>query len=617
MEPARQIFWNIESRSFLTAWGLLVALSLLAAILLRLPSWKQGRTRLKPQATRGSVLRTVLTFKGIRLGHLPVRMHRCMFYGFILLGVATVLVGLQEHVGLPVIRGRFYLGFELAVDAAGLVLLVGLGIAAYIRYIKRAGRLESRLSDAILLILPTLIVLSGYLLQGLRLLATQDSWGCWAPVGFLVALAGRWLVGPVEARAFHVAVWHSHVTLAMVFLILAPWTKLTHVLALPVALRYRRPAKEKNHLEDAPGQRAKGTATLSDLPLAAHLEVDACMYCGRCRKQCPISISGIPFAPETLLQEEKRLLHTVAWKKPLLGTVITEDALWSCTACRSCEERCPMGGDLVARIVDIRRSVATSGKLFEPVAKRFKEAAEVSRQPAGGGIGSMAPESIYIWPGCHTKNEKGSGILKALLRLIIHAGLSPVVLEPPRCCAGPDRLLGNEAFFVEAVQANLAYLKPFEGMLVVTPCPHCYTTLKYEYPVNVTLKHHVQFLQELHGRGLLPPLSGKALKLTYHDPCFLGRYHAGYEAPRQILSDLPGVELLEMKQSRQKSHCCGSGGGTVMTGSAEENARKRLRQAQATGAELLVTSCPYCRESLQREGAMGVEDIAEVLARKC
>ncbi len=107
MEPARQIFWNIESRSFLTAWGLLVALSLLAAILLRLPSWKQGRTRLKPQATRGSVLRTVLTFKGIRLGHLPVRMHRCMFYGFILLGVATVLVGLQEHVGLPSFGGVF------------------------------------------------------------------------------------------------------------------------------------------------------------------------------------------------------------------------------------------------------------------------------------------------------------------------------------------------------------------------------------------------------------------------------------------------------------------------------------------------------------------------------
>ena len=616
MEPARQILWNIGDRSFLTAWGLLVGLSFLVAILIRLPGLGQGLARLEPRATLRDVLGTILTFKGLRLGHLPLRMHRCIFYGFILLVVATALVGLQDHLGLPILRGYCYLGFELVVDLAGVALLVGQGLAVHIRHVKRAERFENHWSDTGLLALLALIVVSAFVLKGLRLVATEDPWQAWSPVGFLVALACQGLLNPAKPRVMHAAVWHVHVALAMLFLTLAPWTKLTHVLALPAYLRYRRPAKEKNHLEDAPGQRAEGTATLAELPLAARLELDACMYCGRCRRQCPIALGGIPFSPERLLQGEKRLLHTGAWHRPLLGAVITQDALWSCTACRSCEERCPMGGDLVARMVGIRRSAASNDNLPEPVAQRFRKATEAFAQPVRALVPPQDLSNIFIWPGCHCQDEKGSGILQALVRLVKHAGLTPVVLKPPRCCCGTNRLLGNEALFQEAVQANMAYLQPLAGALVVTPCPHCYTTLKYEYPVNVTLKHHTQFLQELQASGHLPALPETTCKATYHDPCFLGRYHAGYETPRKILASLPGVELLEMSRARRKSHCCGSGGGAVMTGSATKNARQRLRQALATGADLLVTSCPYCRESFQREEAMAVEDIAEVLARK-
>lgn len=615
MEPGRQIFWNIENHVILIAWTLLVALSFMAAMALRLGCPRRGESGLKPQASLWDVVKTVLTFTGIRLGHLPVRMHRSLFYGFLLLGVGTVLVGLENHLGLPVLQGFFYLGFELVVDMAGVALLAGLGIAAYIRYIKRAPRLESRASDALVLAVPALIVLSGFMLQGLRLAATQDPWRAWAPVGYLVALGGQGLIGQTDARALHFGIWHAHVALAMLFLALAPWTKLTHVLALPLILRYRRPARKKNHLEDTPGDIPSGTAALVDLPLATRLEVDACMACGRCRRQCPITIGGIPFAPVTLLQKEKRLFQTFAWERPLLGAAISDEALWSCTACRACEERCPMGGEFVAHLVNIRRSAVARSRLPEAVAKRFAAQAEGSRQTVVAFSGSQDSKLVYLWPGCQAGNADDAGIVAALVKIIEQAGLTPVVLSPPRCCGGTDRLLGNEALFAEALEANLTYLKPLAGALVVTPCPHCYTTLKEEYPMALTLKHHSQFLQELQAAGHLLTFPGTPLKVTYHDPCFLGRYHAGYETPRQFLAGLPGVTLVEMAQSRQKSPCCGSGGKAVLTQSAKTNADRRLRQAQKTGANLLITSCPYCRENLRRAGEMVVEDIA-ILAQR-
>lgn len=615
MEPGRQIFWNIENRAVLTAWTLLVVVSFLAAMALRVGCPRRGLPGPKPRASLWNVVKTVLTFNGIHLGHLPLRMHRSLFYGFLLLGAGTVLVGLEGHLGLPVLRGYFYLGFELVVDVAGVALLAGLGIAAYIRYIKRAARLERRTSDALVLAVPALIVLSGFMLQGLRLAATQDPWRAWAPVGYLVALGSQEHIGPAEARALHYGVWHTHVALAMLFLALAPWSKLTHVLALPLTLLYRRPARSRNHLEDAPGTGGAGTATLVDLPLAARFEVDACMACGRCRRQCPITLGGIPFAPVTLLQEEKRLLKTFAWKRPLLGSAVSDEALWSCTACRSCEERCPMGGEFVARLVDIRRNAVTRGTLPDAVAKRFASQAEAAGQTAAPFSGNRDPGLVYLWPGCQAGNAKGSDIVTALASIIEQAGLTPLVLSPPRCCGGTDRLLGNEALFAEALKANLTYLQPLAGALVVTPCPHCYTTLKETYPVALTLKHHSQFLQELQASGRLPALADTPLKVTYHDPCFLGRYHAGYEAPRQLLAGLPGVTLVEMAQSRQKSPCCGSGGKAVLTQSSKTNAHRRLRQAQKTGATLLITSCPYCRANLQRAGEMGVEDIAILTQR--
>lgn len=617
MEPTRQIYWNIGGHAVLYVWGLLVVLSFLAAGLLRTWSRRRGLPKPRRRASLWSVLKTAVSLRGIRLGHLPLRMHRCLLYGFGLLLLATVLVGLQDHLGLAILRGPFFLGFELATDLAGLLLLVGLGQAVHIRYIKHAGRLENHWDDAALLALLTLIVISGFCLKGLRLEVTGDPWRAWSPVGFLAALAGARLLDPAQAKAAHSAIWHGHVVMAMLFLALIPWTKLSHILALPASLRYRRPDKEKNRLETPRGLLAAGTATLADLPPDARLEMDACMRCGRCRKQCPIAIGGAPFALMTFFQNEKRLLLTGAWNRPLVGSVISEEALWACTACRACEERCPLGGDFVERIVGLRRGQVARGILPAAVAERFHQAATTADRPARPLPTGHDAATVFLWPGCQTREAEGAAILDALTRLVRQAGLTPVVLEPPRCCSGVNRLLGNEARFQEDVRANMAYLRPLGNALIVTPCPHCYTTLKNEYPAGLTLQHHTQFLRALQAKGLLPAVSETAGQATYHDPCFLGRYHGGFEAPRELLQNLPGLTLVEMTDARKKSPCCGSGGGAATTASATKNARKLLDQATATGAGLLVTSCPYCRTTLQREGRLAVADIAEVLAGAC
>lgn len=625
MEAARPIFWNIGSRAFLYMCGLAMLLSVLAAVLLRVLCWSRGPGSEAPLGRRSTpweLVRTLVTFEGIHLGHFPLRMHRCILLGFMLLVVATLLVGLQAHLGVEILRGAFYQGFGLVVDLAGLLLLAGLAMAAYKRYIKRAERLENHGEDAGVLALLALIAVSGFLLKGLRLAATQAPWSLWSPVGGLAARVWGGLLSPDQARRAHALVWHGHALLAMGFLALAPWTKLTHTLALPAFLRMRRPVAGRL----APGRAVGlGAGTLSELPLEAHVEADACMQCGRCRKQCPIQSEEGPASPESMLKAQRRLLQSGAWRRPLLGSVVREDALWSCTACRACEERCPMGGEHVERIVDIRRHAVSCGSVPAALAERFHSSAGPHREGPVGRVEVGAPGTLYLWPGCSAAGERGAGILRALLRLLEHAGVPVQVLAPPRCCSGTDRLLGNEALFQEALRANLDYLKPIQRERIVTPCPHCYSTLKGAYPGlgEGSVIHHTQLLAELQAEGLLPPSAdGTACRVTYHDPCFLGRYHAEYGAGRKLLREAD-VTLVEMAQSRKKALCCGSGGGGVRTASSGVNADRRLRQAIGTGAELLVTSCPHCRESLRaasrglHEGGMVVEDIAELLVRRC
>jgi len=537
----------------------------------------------------------------------------------------TVLLAIEMHLGVNFIHGAVYLAFGLIVDLAGIAVLVGISLAVYKRYVVKPDRLESGVRDALPLILIAVVVLSGFLLKGMRIVATSDPWAVWSPVGHVSAL----LLGlPFEqdsALRFHRFFWYGHAAMAFTLIALVPWTKMFHMVAVPLSIFSSFPLTMRMAASATSGDVVRGTRTVADCTRKQLIEADACIECGRCKKLCPVFQSGTPFAPMTLLKKLRKMVREGRRQSPLVGSVIEEAALWSCTLCMACEERCPVDGEHGSGIVAIRRGEIEGDRIPETISSRFDknrvslaDASRCRNSPQDG-------LDVYRWPGCGENNVDQSAILQGVQRLLKKAGVIFSVLEPPACCGGPVRRLGNESLFRQNASLNIPYLENLKNTTVVTCCPHCFNTLRNEYPdfgTDVKIMHHTQYLAGLTAEKKLLPEKSDGLKAVYHDPCFLGRYNEEYESARVFLASVDGVSLIEMKHSRQKSLCCGSGGGTISAEIAVKTGRELLDRMVKEGAEAIITGCPYCRENLQAaaleaspEGPVHILDVAEIFDR--
>lgn len=626
IEPSRQILWNITGRAFLDACAAVAAVSLLAGLSLRISAWLRGR-KSSGAGAAATRLRAALKAACVQTGTMRnpryLAMHRCASYGMSLLFAGSLLVAIEMHLGLRFLQGAAYLAFTLAMDCAGIAVLVGVGLAAYLRYVKRPERLESGFGDAMLLIMLGGLALSGFLVKGLRIVATSDHWAPWSPAGYAAAAALGRAMDAGQATRLHQLAWYGHAALAFTFIALMPWTKLLHLLSVPLSIFLSTPRGTDGVLPRLPAMPPAGRVTLADCSRKQLVEADACIECGRCRKLCSIYQGDIPYAPVNLMANLRKLSHRARWDSPLVHGAIQEDALWSCSACRSCEERCPMEGEHAAGIMGIRRGQVENGHAPDFAAERF---ARHKVSLAGAADHFTLPDSasdVVIWPGCRESEADQIAMIAAVLNLLRKAGLTATVLEPPSCCGAPMRQLGNEQLYRQHARANIDFLNAIPDATIITCCPHCFTTLKHGYRplgADFNVVHHSQYLADLLSKGLLSPVKSKPLKTAYHDPCFLGRHNGEYDAPRQLLRAVDGLEPLEMKHSRQKSLCCGSGGGTVPGETAAANGRKWIRQALKENVEAVVTACPYCREALSsaaRSEAKGkslsVVDIAAIL----
>jgi Fe-S oxidoreductase/nitrate reductase gamma subunit len=602
VEPSRQFFWNIRNHSFLYIATIVATVSLVVGFAVRIGAWWRGRK----VGTAGNhrfltTLRAIVSQKRVIRGRLYLIMHRCVFYGMLLLFVGSILVALETHLGLNFLHGAAYLAFSLILEMAGAAVLIGIGLAAYKRYIVRPERLESRYGDALMLVLLATVVLSGFLVKGERVLATADPWAAWSPFGHAVAaLAGK-ISDAENARAFHALLWYGHAALAFTLIALIPWTKLLHLLAVPMNYYLSLSWAERASLAAPHAGFTLFPGDIADSSRKQLVEADACIECGRCKKLCSIYQAGIPYAPITMMKRMKRLMHRGSLSRPLVGDVIDEDALWSCTACRSCEDRCPMNGAHASRIVDIRRGRIVKRRAPDTVMARC---AEQEAALAAAGKGNPTPDmnaDVHIWPGCREGASGRTDTITTLVNILKGAGVNASLLEPPACCGGPVRRLGNESLFQRNAAANIRYLEQLEGKTIITPCPHCFNTLKNEYPHfggSFRVLHHSRYLAELLTEGKLRVTESQSCKAVFHDPCFLGRYNAEFSAPRKLIGAANGIALLKMKHSRMKSFCCGSGGGTVPASVALSNGRALVRQAVKEGADTVVTCCPYCYENL-------------------
>ncbi len=425
-----------------------------------------------------------------------------------------------------------------------------------------------------------------------------------------------------------------------------------------------------------------GLGKIEDFSWKGLLDMATCTECGRCQSQCPAWATGKPLSPKQVIldlrdhafakapyllaasdEEREKLPDAVKAEaqRPLVGTadvngVIDPDVLWSCTNCGACVEECPVDIEHIDHIDGMRRHQVLIESAFPVEAAGMLKNLENKGDPWGMGAGrrgdwigeldfevpvaagKIDDDIEYLfWVGCAgALEDRARKTTKAIASLLHTAGVKFAVLGPAETCTGdPARRIGNEFVFSMLAQQNIETLNEAAPRTIVASCPHCFNTIANEYPQlggNYEVVHHTQLLARLVAEGRLtsaaPSGATAAEKVTYHDPCFLGRHNKVYTPPREILQAVPGVEAVEMHRCKERGFCCGAGGARMWM---EERIGKRINterieEALALSPDTISTACPYClvmlgdavsakKSSGEARETLEVVDVAQLLAR--
>ncbi len=510
-----------------------------------------------------------------------------------------------------------------------------------------------------------------------------------SPAGSLFALLLKGASAGTLVVLAHIGYW-THTTLVFTFLNLLPHSKHFHVItAIPNVLhtnlepkgRLRPMAATAEALMEKMGAVAElpdptaamiGSARIDHFSWKAILDFYTCTECGRCSDNCPAHKTGKLLSPKHLTlalrdhlyenetnliekgmrsHEEKKDGETLLETIDLVPNIVHPDVLWGCTSCRACEEQCPVMISYVDKIVDMRRNlVMVKGEFPHTLQKPF-QGMEVNGNPwnlsrmdrsawtDGLDIATMSTKpdaKVLYWVGCAASyDDRAKKVARATARLMQQAGIDFAILGEEESCTGdPARRAGNEFLFAMLAEANAEVLGTYKeqgGMkTVVTACPHCFNSLKNEYPdfgVNLEVVHHSDFLMGLVAEGKLKPTKRVEEKVVYHDSCYLGRYNDIYDSPRDILRSIPGIELVEPDYwTKSRGLCCGAGGAQMWM--EEQNTNrvnvKRTLQLLDTGAKTVASGCPFCMtmltdgvKSQSLEDKIKQMDIAEILYESC
>ncbi len=497
----------------------------------------------------------------------------------------------------------------------------------------------------------------GFLLEALRILVHPTPWVAYSYVGSTLAGAIAPLVGEHPLELYQ-GVWGVHLVGIFASMAIILRTALEHVLFLPTNMvlqagrdpsRLSLPFNLSTLAEGTDFEAlSSGFGHVGDLDWKRRFSLDVCVDCGRCEAACPAFAAGRPLSPRTLVQAlgaEVRALpgngHAASGADLFARGIVDESTVWSCLTCGACANECPARIDQPGTIVDLRRHLVSEGRLDDRQAALLA-GVERNGNPfalpsyqrgewlAELGVPTIAeyPDAEYLyWIGCMAAYDpRVRAVAKAMIRILRHAGIRFAVLGDEERCTGESlRKMGEEAGFQLRAMETIALLQGYGVRRILTHCPHCLNTLAKDYPAfggNFEVVHHSELLAELIRAGRVPqPETTVGGRVTYHDPCNLGRLAGQYDAPRQVASFAADAPLIEMERSRDRSFCCGGGGGNYWWRVPEQQPVSdiRLQQAQATGAAVVATACPFCLAMLDEASAKVVDaprvtDLAELVA---
>ena len=587
----------------------------------------------------------------------PGVMHAVIFWGFIVLTLGTVEYfgrGFVEWFGLPFLSDTP--GYLILQDVFSVAVILAVGYAAFRRLVTRPRRLTLAPEGLVILALIFGLMVTDLAADAGRIALAPAPHDHWA---FAASALARMFAGLSPAAltgVFHVT-WWLHGAILLGFLVWLPYSKHLHVLAAPFNVFFAPlPPKGRFSTPDLENSETFGAGALSDLTWKDLFDLYNCTECGRCTSRCPANMSGKELDPKMLiLNLQDYLLEGAAHgaaapaeagnghAAPMVGGVIKDNVLWACTTCRWCVEACPVFIEHVPKIVDMRRwLVLTESRFPAELAPTFRNL-ENNGSPfsmawqtradwaADLGVRVMADvaEAEYLyWVGCYGLfDERNRKVARAFVKLLQAAGVDFAILGNEEKCSGePARRLGHEYLYQTLAQGNVETLKQYRFQKIVTACPHCFNTIKNEYPDfdgRFAVIHHSELLDELVSSGRLRPVREGARRVTYHDACNLGRYNDIYDQPRRVIASIGRPELVEMELSRSRGMCCGGGGGRAWMEETEGRRvnQVRVEQAMAVNPEVLASACPFCLTMFE-DGVKAKDvgdrikarDIAELLA---
>ena len=603
--------------------------------------------------------------------------HWLIFWGFIVLLIGTAIVAIDHDflrfLGIHLLQGKFYLGFSFVLDIFGLLFVIGIVMMMVRRKSKppqlnytradKSDKIDRKgyaTDDMIFAWILLIIAVSGFMIEGIRIAADRPAFEVWSPVGWGIAdvidIAG--LTGSADSLFLYT--WWFHAVFVMIFIAYIPFSKAMHMLLDYANLMFKddMAAKALPGVSEERQKEAMGYQKIADFTWKELMDFDSCTKCGRCHVSCPAQNAGTPLSPRDLILDLRTFVDgssggVAEWfgqtttngkdHKAIAGGVISQETLWSCTSCMACVEACPVGIEHLTSIVNLRRTLVEEGDMEDMLqdtlmnigdyGNSFGESERMRAKWTSGldfkikDVRKEEAEFLWFVGDYASYDARIQGLSRSVASIFNKIGVDYGILYDGEKNSGNDvRRVGEEGLYEMLVEDNMAAFEEASFKEIFTTDPHSYNTIKNEYPEfggDYSIYHYTGLLLKLYKEGKLKFNKKLDYKVTYHDPCYLGRYNGEVDAPRQLLEAM-GVELLDMPRCKENSFCCGAGGGRIwMDDSKMDNRPSELRIQEALDmgtVDHFIVACPkdYAMftdavKTSGNEGKMHVKDIIQLV----